>query len=144
MSGQILDSASITTKPQVGCKSHLAEIQLQLRSLLRKDEWFAQNKTARLLQEQAHVGDLVTHSLFPWHTEDSSKMAHLNTTSKSFPLLIHVKHRSVQEFLAAPPLCYILLVSDFFHLAWLGIPKILTENKKNPQKAQVKKGSAGQ
>lgn len=71
-------------------------------------------------------------------------MAHLNITFKSFSLLFHLEHRSVQEFLAAPPLCYVLLVNDFFQLAWLGIPKILMENKKNLQKAQVKKKKAVQ
>lgn len=61
-----------------------------------------------------------------------SKMAHLNTTFKSFSLLFYLERRPVQEFLAAPPLCYGLLVHDFFQLACLSIPKIFMGNKKNP------------
>lgn len=85
------------------------------------------------------LGTLLYIAFFHVTLKILSKMAHLNTAFKSFSLLFHLEHRSVQEFLAALPLCYVLSVNDFFQLAWLGIPKIFTENKKNLQKAQVKK-----
>lgn len=85
------------------------------------------------------------HTAFPHVTQKIlSKTAHLNIAFRIFSLSFHPEHRSVQEFPAAPPLCYILLVNDFFQLAWLSIPKIFIEKKKNPQKAQVKDSHAGQ
>lgn len=52
-----------------------------------------------------------------------SKIAHPNTTFRSFSLLFHFEHRSVQEFLAAPPLCYVFLVNVFFPVSLTGHPQ---------------------
>lgn len=35
----------------------------------------------------------------------------------------------MQELLAVPPFYYVLLINDFFQLAWLGTSKIFTENR---------------
>lgn len=43
-------------KPQEGYKSQLAEIQLEVWSLLRKDEWFAQNKVYAYLRSRQNWG----------------------------------------------------------------------------------------
>lgn len=64
-----------------------------------------------------------------------SEMAHLNRTFHSFSLLFHLEQCRNSWLL----LLFVVLVNNFFPFTWLGIPKIFTENTKNPQKAQVKK-----